>query len=95
MVYNSKIYAAGSIGVSTISNGIVNKFSAIPSLHRISYDSYGYFAQASWSNSKVYIYDSNMKYTNKSIAFAGVNDARFDTNQRFVICSEGSIKIYS
>jgi hypothetical protein len=61
----------------------------------ISYDSFGYFAQSCWSDNKVYIYDSNMQYTNKSIALTGVIDARFDSNKRFAVCGGASVKIYN
>jgi hypothetical protein len=98
-VYNSKIYVSlNSNGIAIISNGVIaNTFPTIclSGLHRITQYLFGYFALSCWGDNKVYIYDSNMQYTSKSIAFTGVFDARFDSNKRFANCGGASVKIYN
>jgi hypothetical protein len=36
-----------------------------------------------------------MNYTNKSIAFGGVTDARLDPNKRLAICGGTNVAIYN
>jgi hypothetical protein len=88
----------GSCAVSVISNGTIeNTYSTICSsnLARISIDSFGYFALSCSGNSKVYLYDTNMQYTNKSIGLGGAFDARLDTNCRLAICGGTNVAIYN
>jgi hypothetical protein len=99
-VYNSKIYVAmyHSVNVIVISNGTIeNSYSTqcYGSLARISVDSFGYLALSCNGNGQVYLYDSNMKYTNKSIGFVDGWDARLDTNNRLAICGVTNVAIYS
>ncbi len=99
-VYNSKIYMVtwGSSAVSVISNGTIkNTYSTICStnLAGISVDSFGYFVISCSRNSSVYLYDSNMNYTNKSIALGDAFDARLDTNSRLAICGGKNVAIYN
>ncbi len=98
-VYNTKIYVAlndyGNIAV--ISNGVIeNTHSTIcsGSLARISVDLFGYFALTCYGDGQVYLYNSNMQYTSKSIGFAYVNDARLDTNRRLAVCGRDTVIIY-
>jgi hypothetical protein len=99
-VFKSKIYVAiwGSGAVSVISNGTIeNTYSTICSsnLAGISVDSFGYLALSCRGDSKVFLYDTNMQYTNKSIAFGSVYDARFDTNNKLAICGGTNVAIYN
>jgi hypothetical protein len=99
-VYNTKIYVAvfNNGNVVIISNGVIeNTYSTMCSqnLDRVSIDSFGYIAlSCSWSG-QVYLYDSNMNYTNKSISFGGVCDARLDTNKRLTICGGTNVVFYT
>ncbi len=99
IVYNAKIYVALNLNSIAIisSNLTLNLFPNIYSQGSlyISYDSFGYFAHSCWRDNKVYIYDSNMHYKNKSIEFLIPMDARFDSNKRFSICGAATVKIYS
>ena len=98
-VYGAKIYVALNYvaSVAVISNSVIeNIFSTKCSanLYRISVDSFGYFALSCWADSRVYLYDSNLEYTNKSLGFAGATDSRLDTNNRLAICGGNMVKIY-
>jgi hypothetical protein len=63
-------------------------------LGRILVDSLGYFALSCYGDAQVYLYDSNMQYTNKSIGIGNVNNARLDTNKRLAICGS-NVAIYN
>ena len=72
-VYNTKIYVArvSSAMVAIISNGTIEKtYSTKCSsyLAGISVDAFGYFALSCSGNGQVFLYDTNMQYTNKSIS---------------------------
>jgi hypothetical protein len=99
-VFNSKIYIVfwNTHNVAIITNG-VNKTlystKCSSNLAGISVDAFGYFALSCASNSQVYLYDKNMQYTNKTIAYGGAFDARLDTNSRLAICGGASVAIYN
>jgi hypothetical protein len=98
-VYNSKIYVARLIAaiVTVISNYTVEKeFSTKCSGHLVSLsvDFLGYFALSCNNDNKIYIYDSNMHYTNKSVVFGNVFDARLDTDNKFAMCGGSNVKVY-
>jgi hypothetical protein len=99
-IYKSKIYVTilNPGNVAIISNGvIVYTFPTMCSqgLFSISDDSFGYLALSCWGDNEVYIYDSNMQYMNKSIELGSVRDGRLDTNKRFAICNDNTVKIYN
>jgi hypothetical protein len=99
-MYNTKIYVAiyGNGNIVVISNDVIeNTVSSVCTaiLPRISVDSFGYFALSCSGDSNIYLYDSVMQYTNKYIAFNGIMDARFDTNDRFAICGGSNLKFYT
>jgi hypothetical protein len=95
------IWGNGTIAV--ISNGSIEKtYSTICSsnLASISVDSFGYLALSCSGHIKIFLYDTNMQYKNKSMhleafAFGGVYDARFDTNNRLAICGITNVAIYN
>ena len=97
VVYNSKIYTAiyGSNNVHVISNGVIESTytTQCNALVRISVDSLGYFS-LSCGDGYVYLQDSNMQFTNKSIAFSAV-DSRLDTNDRLTVLGGNTITIYN
>ena len=97
VVYNSKIYTAiyGSNNVHVISNGVIESTytTQCNALVRISVDSLGYFS-LSFGDGYVYLQDSNMQFTNKSIAFSAV-DSRLDTNDRLTVLGGNTITIYN
>ncbi len=98
-VYNSKIYV--------ILGWTANKLAVIDGSTQIQYvltqlsydfvgisvDEFGYFALSCY-DFNVYIYDSNLTYTNKLIGFDVVRDARLDTNNRLAICGGSNVAIY-
>jgi hypothetical protein len=100
-VYNSRIYVASYYtgNVAVISNNLIVTTTylsrCLGPLGAISVDSFGYFALSCGGDGKVYIYDSNMNYTNKFISFENVLDARLDINTNFAICGGWNVKIYS
>jgi hypothetical protein len=99
-VFNSKIYVAiwGNGIIAVISNGTIEKTypaKCSSNLAGISVDAFGYFALSCSGNGQVFLYDTSMQYTNKSIAFGGVYDARFDTNKKLGICGGTNAAIYN
>ncbi len=99
LVYNSNVYVALYLGkiIEISNNGTVKTYSTkcANQLSSLSVDSFGYFALSCEGSSQVYIYDSNMQYTNKSIAFVDAFDARLDTNSRLAICGGPNVAIYN
>jgi hypothetical protein len=100
VIYNFKFYVASyqTGNVVVISNNLIE--SSKPSqcssgLGGISVDPFGYFALICHLYGKVYIYDSSMSYTNKSIDYALVLDARLDINNNLAICGGSNVTIYS
>ena len=98
-VYKSRIYVVlfYSGYVAVILNGVLqNSFSTECSvlLTGVSIDPFGYFALSCWGDNKVYIYDSNMQYTNKSITHKNVMDTRLDTNNRLTMCGGANVVVY-
>jgi len=100
-VYNSKIRVAlyNNGNVTVISNGTIENIyptACLAPFYSISVDSFGYFALSCYGNGQVYLYDSNMQYTSKSIGLGeNVNDPRLDTNNRLAICGGTNITIYN
>jgi len=100
-VYNSKICVAlyNNDNVAVISNGTIENIYptvCLAPFYSISVYSFGYFALSCYRNSQVYLYDSNMQYTSKSIGLGeNVNDPRLDTNNRLAICGGKNVTIYN
>ncbi len=87
------LYYAGYYGVISATGVFEGEYRSVcnSGLNGISVDFFGYFAFSCGGSNFIYIYNSTLGYTGKSIEFSGAMAARYDTNYRFGICGYSNL----